>query len=437
MTNRPPAAVFPEEDHIRGALTRSSPGSRVRSSRLFGRPRNASPGRRTRPRPPSRRGPIFIKPWVPFEVGVLHKQNIVARDWEGYEGFNHLVVRIRHPGRYDANRPEVILIPGILCNGNLFRLSWGGKSFKDLNHPLSFANALAFAGYSVVLVHPRDSRWIYSRYVNDVLGVPNTFSDDFSIADAVDDICFHIDTVTKIREQEHAPPRVVVLGFSLGGIKLLDMLGSRPLHPAIAGLAFLSTPVEFDTNGERLIPLVRIYSQAARLMPVEHYGALNLIDRNVIVAKRVARRLLGDTSPRVAGRLLRRVPLISDVFHVSDPSFDLSILLPLVSYVLEPVSATIMKELLYAVRKGRLVKRDAEDDCLDLLPETVPPWVVIRGSEDRIVTPRSHDMLDGALTCRQKSGYTATIAGLGHDDLVVSRAVLREVLYFLEGLPVS
>ncbi len=379
--------------------------------------------------------PIFIEPWVPFEVGVLHKQNLVIRDREGYDGFNHLAVRIRHPEHHDPRRPELLLIPGILCNGNLFRLSWGGKSFKDLNHPLSFANLLAFEGYSVTLMHPRDARWIYTRYVQDVLGVPNTFSDTFSIRDAVDDICFHVDALSRVRADEGADPGVVIVGFSLGGIKLLELLGTRPIDPRIRGVAFLSTPVEFESNGERLIPLVRVYAQIARFMPVEHYGALNVIDRNVIVIKKLARRVLGDTSPHLAGRLLRRLPLLSDVFHVSDPNFDISILLPLVSYVLEPVSETIMKELLYAVRKGRLVKEDAEDDSLAMLPETIPPWVVIRGSEDRIVTPVSHQLLDHALSSRQRNGYATTVAGLGHDDLVISRTVARELLYFLEALP--
>ncbi len=388
----------------------------------------------TKPRSNRGRGPIFIKPWVPFEVGVLHKQNIVVRDWEGYDGFNHLFVRIRHPERHDPTRPELVLIPGILCNGNLFRLSWAGRSFKDLNHPTSLANAVAFAGYSVVLIHPRDSKWIYTRYVNDVLGVPNSFSDDFSIQDAVDDIRFCLDTVMQVRAEEGAPERAVVIGFSLGGIKILDMLGTRPLHPSIVGLAFLSTPVEFESNGEKLIPLVRIYAQAARFMPVEHYGALNVIDRNVIVVKKLARRLLGDTSPRLAGHVLRRVPLISDVFHVTRPDFDMGVLLPLVSYVFEPVSERIMNELLYAVRKGRLVKEGATDDCLDLLPPHIPPWVVIRGEEDRIVTPRSHEMLDQALTRRQRKGYATLLAGLGHDDLAVSRTVTRELLYFLDSL---
>lgn len=389
---------------------------------------------RRRHRAAGERAGLFITPWVPFEVGVLHKENLVVRDYEGYEGFNHLIVRLRHPDTYDPRKPEILLVPGILCNGNLFRLSWTGGSFKDLNHPHSFANALAFEGYSVVIIHPRDSQWIYTRYAGDVLGIPNTFSPSFSIEDGVEDLCFCLETCLKLRKKENASEEAVFVGFSLGGIKLIDMLGTRKLNDAIRGLVFLSTPVEFETNREKLIPLLRIYTQIARFLPIEHYSALNIIDRNVIIVKKLAKKILGDTSPRLAGEIIKRVPLMSDVFHVKDPDFDLEMLLPMISYVLEPVSSTIMKELLYAVREGRLIKQGSEDDCLELLPSTIPPWLSARGTEDRIVTPDSHRILDATLKYRNKNGHSLEVPGLGHDDTVVSRDVCQEVIRFLRTL---
>ena len=334
----------------------------------------------------------------------------------------------------------------MLCNGNLSRISWEGNNFRDLNHATSLVNALAYEGYAVAIVHRRSSEWIYSRFGWETLKVPNRFSEDVDFETCVKDLDFLIDGVVKACElkQLNSSGRVVVIGFSMGGMELLNVLAFKRYKPHLAKAIFLGTPVNFRINRNRLISLFLWYSQIARFMPVKEYHALNMVSREMAVIKEIVRKTFGEASPKVLRWALKNAPLVSplvsEVFNIDGEEFDPESILPVISYVLEPLPTRVIDDLLYMVRKGRLVSRHNGDaDILRQIEkkykgaEKFPPWLVIGGIEDRLITQDGQDMLSGALIGLNPNGRHRAIPGCGHVDSVYSQRVVAAIIEDLKG----
>jgi len=373
---------------------------------------------------------MVITPRISQNAGVLAKENLVVRNSADPDKFNHLMIHLFHPQKHDPARPVVIMIPGMLCNANLFRVHRRARDFRDLDSPLSFANALAFEGYSVVLPHPRYARWVYTRYVKEKLGVPNHFSESVDLERLVDDLAFYLDAALGLCQAQ----RAAVLGFSMGGMELLNYLAYREIDPRLCGNIFLGTPVEFKQNTETLISMLRIYGKLANYVPVKGYGALSLLNNNLITIKNLIKFALPQTSAKTLKVILELLPVLSEVFDIdaSDPESIIAVLF----YVLERLPEETVEDLITMVAHGYLIKTDTEEQVITHLPSDLPPSLILRGSNDRLVSAESDLQLSAALGKSPKR--SVTVEGAGHVDSVTglqSEAVLNEVLSFLANLP--
>ncbi len=380
---------------------------------------------------PLHRG-IIVTPKIPIEMGRLNKINFVCRDCDDPSSFNHFVSIVFHPKRIDPNKPLVVIQSGMLCNGNLARISWTTDNYRNLDKPTSLANALAFEGYSVAIVHRRTSEWIYNRFVWQTLGIPNRFDERVDFNTGVNDLYFLIDAANNISRSEGIGKsgKVVVLGYSMGGMELLDLLAFKRPNHSIAGTVFLGTPVRFDTNKEVLISLIRLYGQLARFLPVEEYRALNLASKHMILLKDGIKLIFGSASPDAVNWAMSKLPLVSELFNVSNPSFDPESIIPLASYVLEPQPTRVIEKMLGILRCGRFNALEGIRDNID--PERrLPPWLVLRGGDDRFVTEDSNNVLSNVLSGANMDGEKDTIPGFGHVDCSYSYFIAHRIIDFL------
>ncbi len=377
---------------------------------------------------------IQVSPYMPLEVGLLTKDNWIVRNEADPTGFNHFLVHLVHPRNVRPEKPVLILVPGMLCNGNLFRICRLAGNFRNLNTNTSFANALAFAGYHVVLVHPRYSRWVYQRYVEEKLGVANQFSETTTFDQMVDDLSFHIDASLGLT----GCAKAAVIGFSMGGMELLNMLAFKQIDPRLTAAVFLSTPVEFKSNKETLISMLRWYGTAAQHAPVRQYHALNIVARNVILLKDALKYLADKTSPKIMRQIIKGLPFMSQIFNPEET--DPETIIPFAFYVLEPMPANLINTLLRMVRQGQLISPTWNSGYLASLKPGLPHSLVITGEEDALVSASSDQALFSALE-RNSAGTTINrkvrIPKAGHVDAVAglqSENVLLEIFDFLNEI---
>lgn len=375
-----------------------------------------------------------------IEKGVFEKHNFAVRNLND-RSFNHLVSVVFHPEKIDRSKPMLVFEAGILCNGNLARISWAEDNFRDLNNPTSLVNALANEGYAVAIIHRRSAAWIYSRYANETLGIPNDIPKNVSFEKGVDDFHFLIDAVLEIGRKigVNASQRIVPIGFSQGGIELLNILAFRKISDAIAKVVFLATPVNFGINKNKLIRLVSLYSQLAWMLPVRDYHALNIVARQMAFMKTASRSVFGDSSPDVFKWAILNSPLsqlMGDVFHVQGKSFQPDSIIPVVSYVLEPLPTDVVHELLEFIRRGPLYSPIHRIGYLQALAKRrdIPPWLVISGGDDKLVTDSGQVELASALWSVNRDGKKVVVPDCGHVDSVYMEQTFRAILSALNGL---
>lgn len=348
---------------------------------------------------------------------LLDKENWIVQNLADPDHFNHFLAHIYHPQKADSHRPVLILLPGILCNGNLFRLARFDGNFRNLDQAGSFANDLANAGYHVVIVNPRYARWIYTRYVKGKLKVKNYFSDAVDFGRLSNDIPFFTDVATGFTKAQ----RAVVIGYSMGGMEFLYFLSQGKIPPTLVGGVFLATGGKFSSQ-QLLIRRTRHYNRAAKLIPLGDYSALKLAARNVVPFKPILRR--------IPPSLLQEIDMVGEICNFSnmDPGTVQSTL----TYVLEPITSPIVDYFQDLAQQGNFVSPDRKIKILEELANVSLPSLFVAGSEDRVVTSESSRQAFNHFGGPRKE--LVTIAGAGHLDLVTglnSRETVERVLGFL------
>jgi pimeloyl-ACP methyl ester carboxylesterase len=336
-------------------------------------------------------------------------------------GFNHFLAHIFNHLRQDPAKPIVILLPGILCNGNLFRIAREEGNFRDLDAP-SFANDLARAGYEVVLVNPRYAKWIYRRYVQDKLGVPNKFSEEVNFKRLTDDLPFYIDTALSLSGKNKA----VVAGYSLGGMELLSLLANGYSNPRLQAAVFLATPGSF-TRDQLLIRLLHYYNLGAKLIPLKDYHFLNVTARHVVTAKPVLRRI-----PPAAIEQLDIFGLAAQICNFRN--MDMGTLVSLLSYVLEPIPSGLVDYFQFLADREKFVDQEGKE-ILPRLSTVGLPALFVGGGQDQVVPPSSASSAFGHFGRLPKE--CIIIEGAGHLDLITglkSGETVAAVLRFLDSL---
>lgn len=338
----------------------------------------------------------FTAPAVKMESGRrLSKENWIVQDARDPDHFKHFLAYIHRPGQLDPDLPALLLMPGMLCNGNLFRLVPHEGNFRNLDTGDSFANVLASMGFRVVLANPRYCRWIYGRYVNDKLGVKNYFSDAVDFERLAGDLSFYLDAALHLTQAKSA----AVLGFSMGGMLLMNHLANVKSDERISHAVFMGAPIEFS-NRQAIILLLNIYNFLAKFVPVRRYAALELLARNLVPAKHLLKKL----PPEV----FVRIPLGRALFNPKQ--VDPQEIIPFISYVLEPMPSPIIEFLIRTVARGEFPNIAAELGDCDI------PSLVVCGDRDGLVSEASNRRLFESLGGARKK--LEIVHGAGHLDLV-------------------
>lgn len=347
---------------------------------------------------------LLITPKITQEEGsLLIKENWVAQNLSDPDHFNHFFAHVFHPQKIDPGKPVLILIPGILCNGNLFRISREGGNFRSLDQPLSFANTLANEGYHVITANPRYAKWIYTRYVEGKLGVKNYFSDAVDFEKLTQDIPFFIDLALGLTETQKA----VVVGYSLGGMELLNYLARYKVHPRLSAAIFLATPGWFSRE-QLLIRLLRYYNWMARLTPFKNYHALKIAARNIIPVKSILKK--------APPSLIEKSEIASEICNFSN--LDPATVLPVLSYVLEPITSPLVDYFQFLARVGKLMSWDQKVDILETVSKNNLPSLFMVGENDKIVptpsakTPFNHIGGPKEFEVTPQAGHLDLVMGL-------------------------
>jgi pimeloyl-ACP methyl ester carboxylesterase len=361
---------------------------------------------------------VMTTPGAVYEVGEkLVKENWVIRNGEDPDHFNHYLAHIYHPHRQNPALPVLVALPGMLCNGNLFRLVPHDGNFRNLDTGESFANALASKGFHVVLANPRYSRWIYTRYVEGRLGVRNYFSDAIDFERLVDDLAFYVDASVHLSGTKSA----AVLGFSMGGMELMYYLATRGADPLVSHAVFLGAPAEFSSR-QTIITLLYIYNFLAKFAPIRRYAALELLARNVVPLKHILRKL---PPKAIAG-----IPLGRELFNPEQ--VDPREIIPFISYVLEPMPTPVIDYLIWTAARKQLLSQDKKVDILPRLSGCDIPSLVVSGDRDGLVSINSDRKLFEALGGGRKR--MQIIREAGHLDLIAGlkcRETVEAVAGFL------
>jgi pimeloyl-ACP methyl ester carboxylesterase len=352
-----------------------------------------------------------IETKMPVEIEELHKENWVVQDAADPDHFNHFLAHIFHPGRLNPDLPVLLLVPGMLCNGNFFRVSPHERNFRNLSSPSSFANALAYEGFHVVIANPRYGRWIYSRYVSGKLGVKNYFSEAVDFERLVGDLAFYLDAAIGLSRAKAG----AVLGFSLGGMELMHYLATRPADPRLTHAVFMGAPAEFSRR-QTLIMLLTIYNWLAKFTPLRNYQALELTARNLIPLKQILAKL---PPGMIAG-----IPLAEELFNPEQVNPEE--IIPFITYVLEPMPSPLITFLIETAARGGFLDLSRLSGCRI-------PSLVVGGDRDGLVSAASNQRLIEAIGSPQKE--LKVIEGTGHLDLVTGLKFRETVQAVVDFIP--
>ena len=349
---------------------------------------------------------LLVEPRTKTEVGGnLVKENWLVQNKADPDHFNHYLAHIHHPRNADKGLPVVLLLPGMLCNGNYFRISPREKNFRDLNSHYSFANYLAFKGFHVVLANPRFCQWIYARYVRDQLGVKNYFSNATDFPRLVGDLSFYLDVALHLTGRASA----AVGGFSMGGMVEMYYLATARVDPRVSHALFMAAPSRF--SGERtLLRVLQIYGTVARYLPLQEYNAASLLADNVPLLK----KLMVKLPPEV----LSALPMAKDLFNPKE--INPETILPFIRYVLEPMPSPVINYLLNIASRGEFLDQAGSVNIPAKLSRCKVPALVIGGDRDGLVSGASNKTLFEAIGSKIKE--RRTMRGAGHLDLVAGRA---------------
>jgi len=368
---------------------------------------------------------IFVQPTIPSIAGLLIKENYAVRNTADPSKFSHFLVHIYHPQLRDPAKPVILLMPGMLCNGNLFRITHDGQHFKSVDSSSSLANLLAHMGYSVVIAHPRYCRWVYQRYVEKKLNVHNKHAENIGFDHLIADLDFYIDLALYISGAH----RLALAPFSMAGMESCNYFAFHDFDPRISAFIPLATPVEFKDNKEPLIAFLRYYGILSKYVPM---FALSTLAKQVVPIKGLLRFVGDNVSKNLAEQLVADFPIISQIFDLenSDPGM----LTAIFYYVLEPMTKFIVEDLLSFPASGQLTDITTRQATLQkLATKNHPPARVISGTRDAIATEHSSRLLAQAL-----GAELVLVDGAGHVDLVTTKALIgvaEQMNQFLSSLP--
>lgn len=354
------------------------------------------------------------KPLGVGKVSGIHKYNLLIEDASDPFGFIHYLPFFYHPDNFAANWPILIFIPGLLCNGNHPRIVPHGGDYKDLNVTASLLNTLVMHGCRVVLVNSRNSKWINKRYVENKLGVRNSFPAEGIAFDRMsDDLDFYYDVVPSLladaplSQGNRAEQKVVAWPFSYGCVKQGNNFVRNGVHTNLVGNIPCGMPISLDSE-EYVMGLAQ---WAAGIFPA-WTGIQPLY-------------LLGDKLPffkpamkRIPKAVAKRMELIRNTFCLDNTNpqaiFDV------MSYVLESAGANTIDCFIRWIEDSKgisdftngkgFLQQLAENDAVRSLPT-----LVVSGKKDRLAPEKDGRMLSEGLGAEwfplDNTGHVDMLAG--------------------------
>lgn len=325
---------------------------------------------------------IVIKPKAPGITGSTYtKENWVVENKNDPDHFKHLFSLFYHRENLKKKRaefnarnlslPVLVPLPGIICNMNLFRVDVSGKDFiKDIDNARSFTNRLAEAGYPVALVNPRDNKWIYTRFVENRLGITNYFSDAVGFVRLAQDIDFFIDVACGITNSKKA----VVIGFSLGGMELLYRLASGPAPSNLAAAIPIGVPEVF-TSEQYILFLFSLYNWMAKYAPFKDYHLLKILGRNLSYLKPVLKRVPASILKKIENnRFLRQI--------YNPENTNIEAFSSVLRWALEPTTTPVINYFESLASSERFIAGRDKTDVIASLANVDTPCQFIHGGKD-------------------------------------------------------
>jgi len=360
---------------------------------------------------------IMVEPKIQAESGhrppfLLKQNHLVARAER--PDFVHYINQINAPSSMDYSLYPVILLPGILLNGNFFRMTTNGGHLKDLDNLNSFANHLAAQGLNIFTVHPPYAERLYERYVENKLGVKNPFLRDLTFDDLVRNLKLYIDFVCK----EAGAKKVIVVGYSLGGMETHAYQAMFP-DERIAGMEIIASPAKL-TN-QPIIQYLRSYNAMAGVLPATPIDPLKFFGRNF---KYMSRLLT-----KVPESLLQYLPILNDLYNfegITDE--EVETLVRTLLYATESITPGMLRQMVEVMAARReFLSADGKTDYYQHMGRIKTPALYIVGEQDTLAPEDNARLAFDKIGTPKKDKRFEVILNTGHLGLIIRDEPMRQV----------
>ena len=340
------------------------------------------------------------------------------RHWVGTDDGWNLALRRFKPAELDPDRTPVVLCHGLGYNGY----------FWHLPGLPNFAHELQKQGYDV--------------WVVDLRGAGNSTKPGFSIIrnvlrQPITDLPFRVPLVTFNPLQwdwsaddyiEHDLPRVIDYVRSVTDHDSINWVGHS--LGAMAMFAYLGQ------NGERINAFASL--AAPTMMPKPLDDGLKFIRDNAEMFKLFSAVVTEGVSSQVKLASGNTLETGLDWLFYNRDNMSYLALAGLFYYVVEDIPNGVLKQVIEMTRNGHFLSADGKTDYTAMLANVTRPILVAGGKADNLALPEVVRYTYNQVGSQDKTyrlfgttnGYSADY---GHDDLVMGRYAVREVLPYLSA----
>ena len=283
-------------------------------------------------------------------------------------------------------------IPVVLSHGLLV-----SSLFLNLDDEHSLARYLALEGFDVWNLSLRGT----GRSLNPLKGG----SKSWTLDDMIDK---DIPAVIRYVQRESGSPRIVWVGYELGGLLLYGYLEKKG-DSGLAALVTIAAPVTFTHPQQEPIK---------RLLKIEESPTLK-------------KAFLSLGAPFLGRLLIPLVPKMEALFYNRE-NIDDDIKSKLLEETLVDIHPGVLDHLLLMIKRGEFISADGKLSYRKNLAKIRVPMLLIGGEEDKLAPPESirvvyRNVSSTDRTLRIFGPRSKDSAAYGHIDLILGKKAKREV----------
>jgi len=304
-------------------------------------------------------------------------------------------------------RGPVLMVSGVACNGNLFRLKTDDGELLSFAHNRSFANLLAAQGFPVYLWHYPSSELVYNRYVSRYCPESAFFGRRYSVSPALNFdqlVNLYLPMVVNMVARDAGTERLSYLGFSMGGMLAYAYL-ARFGDERIRNLVTIGSPVTISPSMTRLITNL---NRVSKLLGAEEKTVPGAISEHLNLFASLAAFLPGD---------ILRTRLFDFLYNPGNVNNNA--LRAFFSRVIEPIPSGLENSFDQFIREGFVSLAGDVDYYAGLKGlGKRPDCLFIAGAKDKVALVGSVRRAQQALTPREEHNLVI-VKESGHNDLVI------------------